>query len=97
MDREEFLRSMQISDKEIIYAFESLMAMYSICSTTGQYKNININTDTDIISFDITYEEHKDAEQIYEISNGLMLKLYGKQYHISSSMTDECGVHIDLN
>lgn len=95
MNRETFMHNVDITDADIITAFESIMALYCLCNI-ADYENIKISTtSSELASFDVTFDNANYADKVYTMCNKVHIPIYGVFYSISCEL-DGNTVHITL-
>lgn len=99
MTREEFFNSIKnVTEQDILPAFDSLMAFFNIYNAIGLYNNVEITrTDDELANFDIIFKDGIDIDEMNsKFSSGLNIYIYGIQWHIKSEVKNSDCLHISL-
>ena len=99
MTREEFFNSIKnVTEQDILPAFDSLMAFFNIYNAIGLYNNVEITrTDDELANFDIIFKDGIDINEMNsKFGGGLNIYIYGIQWHIKSEVKDSDCLHISL-
>lgn len=99
MTREEFFNSIKnVTEQDILPAFDSLMAFFNIYNAIGLYNNVEITrTDDELANFDIIFKDGIDINEMNsKFCSGLNIYIYGIQWHIKSEVKNSDCLHISL-
>lgn len=89
MTRESFIHSTDISDDDLLSAFERLMGLYGICGNVIDHSDITFIKAVSESSFDIVTTSSEVASKARDIWDGAHIRLYGNEYDIHcESMND---------
>jgi hypothetical protein len=97
MTRETFIKNIDnITDEDIICAFDSLMSLYCLYNCVGVYENIKITkSETELASFNIEFGNSESAKKVYDKCNGAHVKIYDTKYNVTCTC-DNNSVYIKL-
>lgn len=89
-DRIDFIQSITESSGRVDImgvAFEQMMSVYNFIEN---HKKVEASLGTDnVIKFDIEFETPKEANELYEATNGVSLNVYDEQFTMQSESNDQ--------
>lgn len=98
MTREEFFKNIKnVSEGDILPAFDSLMAFFNLYNVIGIYSNVEITKcDDELANFDIVIQEGQDIDDSVFKIDGLNIMIYGVKWYVKCEKKNEYTIHISL-